>query len=87
MRRNCRLGRYVLAHRRVSYVMQQADIIGAMTMPKGLRHGFAVASLMKGVPLPILQQWMGHASLETTAIYTQIFGAEEREFACRLWEE
>ncbi len=74
------------SHRRVTAVMQEAEIIGAMAMPKGLRHGFAVACIMKGIPLPTLQKWMGHASLETTAIYTQIIGAEERELATRLWE-
>jgi hypothetical protein len=29
---------------------------------------------------------MGHADLETTAIYLQVIGNEESSFAARLWE-
>jgi len=28
---------------------------------------------------------MGHASLETTAIYLQVTGQEEKDLAARLW--
>lgn len=35
-----------------------------------LRHGFAVTAIKKGVPLPFLQQALGHSRLDTTGIYT-----------------
>ena len=73
------------ARRRVKQVMENAGIEGGMAMPKGLRHGFGVVCVMQGIPLPTLQKWLGHASIETTAIYTQIIGKEERELASRLW--
>jgi len=37
------------------------------------------------VLLPLIQRWMGHARLKTTAIYLQLGGAEERRFAQQLW--
>ena len=49
------------------------------------RHGFAVECIANAIPLTTLQKWMGHARLETTAIYLQVMGAEERRLARRLW--
>jgi site-specific recombinase XerD len=66
--------------------MGRAGIIGGMASPKGLRHGFAVACLAEKIPLPTVQKWLGHARMETTAIYLEVSGDEERELAKRLWE-
>ncbi|MEE8585673.1 MAG: hypothetical protein V3T83_12570 [Acidobacteriota bacterium] len=41
---------------------------------------------MKGVPLHMLRKWMGHAKIETTAIYADAIGEEQRELAARMWE-
>ncbi len=50
-------------------------------MPHVLRHTFAVLSLQKGLSLPSLQKILGHARLETTAIYLNISNDEAvREF-------
>jgi integrase len=65
--------------------MVQAQIVGAMASPKGLRHGFAIACIGKSIPLPTIQKWLGHARLETTAIYLGASGEEERTLARRLW--
>jgi len=73
------------AFRLVKDRMTQAGIIGRMACPKGLRHGFAVACIAQDVPLTTVKKWMGHARLETTAIYLDVAGDEEREFAKRLW--
>ena len=73
-------------YRWVVKTMAIAGIEGAMARPHGLRHGFGVHALMKDIPLPLLQRWMGHADLETTAIYLQVIGNEEASFAARLWE-
>ncbi len=73
------------ASRRVDRVMQGAGIKGVSACAKGLRHGFAVYCITKGIPLPTVQKWMGHASMETTAIYLQVTGKEERDLASRLW--
>ena len=73
------------AWRRVKRVMDAAGISGAHAMPKGLRHGFGVANAEENVPMATTQKWLGHAKLETTAIYQQAVGSEERAFAQRLW--
>jgi integrase/recombinase XerD len=72
-------------YRLVTDYMAQAGITGGMACPKGFRHGFAVACLSQHIPLPTVQKWLGHARLETTAIYLQVSGDEEREMAKRLW--
>lgn len=58
---------------------------GPHASPKGLRHGFGVHAVTKGVPLNILQKWLGHAQLTTTAIYANAIGQEERDIASRMW--
>lgn len=35
-----------------------------------LRHGFGVLATKKNVPMPFLQQALGHSRLDTTGIYT-----------------
>jgi integrase/recombinase XerD len=73
------------AWRHVKRVMAAAGIVGAPAMPKGLRHGFGVNALEARVPIHLVQKWLGHASLRTTAIYANVMGPEERAFAARMW--
>lgn len=75
------------AYRLVKDYMARAAIMGGMASPKGLRHGFAVACLAQKIPLPTVQKWLGHARMETTAIYLEVSGDEERELAKRLWSK
>jgi len=53
--------------------------------PKGLRHGFGVHATVQGVPLNMLQRWLGHAQLSTTAIYANAVGKEEQNIAAKMW--
>lgn len=53
--------------------------------PKGLRHGFGINATVNGIPLHMLQKWMGHAQLTTTAIYADAVGKEEQDIASRMW--
>ena len=50
-----------------------------------LRHGFGVAAVTAGVPLNLVQKWLGHAQLSTTAIYADAVGEEEHAIAVRMW--
>ncbi|MEI9994655.1 MAG: site-specific integrase [Rhizomicrobium sp.] len=70
---------------RVKAIMRTAGIGEQQCKPKALRHGFAVDAVLNGVPLNILQRWMGHARIETTAIYAAVLGEEERTLARRVW--
>jgi Phage integrase family. len=64
--------------------MERAGIEGAQACPRGLRHYFGVFADSQGIPQPVLQRWMGHAKLESTAIYRQAVGEEEQSLAERL---
>ena len=48
------------------------------------RHTFAVKAIMDNVPLNVLQQWLGHSSIFTTSIYTQITGMDTSQFMERV---
>ena len=73
------------AWRHVHALMEEASISGPMACPRGLRHGFGIRAIGTGVPPNLTQRWMGHASLETTAIYLEAVGIEERQLAGRMW--
>lgn len=73
------------AWRRVKAVMAAARITGSHAMPKGLRHGFGVNAFQSNVPPHLVQRWLGHASLKTTAIYGDVVGPEEKAFAEQMW--
>jgi len=73
------------AWRRVKEVMRAAGIIGTPAMPRGLRHAFGVSAFQGNVPPHLIQRWLGHASLRTTAIYGDVIGPDERAFAARIW--
>jgi hypothetical protein len=51
----------------------------------GLRHTFGVGTVQAGVPITLVQRWLGHSRLTTTAIYAAAVGPEELEFASRFW--
>jgi len=71
--------------RAVHAVMAAAGLDGPHASPKGLRHGFGVAAVSAGIPLNLVQKWLGHAHLSTTAIYADAVGAEEQDIAQRMW--
>lgn len=73
------------AWKTVKDCMQVAGIDGIRATPKGLRHGFAVACIQNGIPISTLRKWMGHARLESTTVYLDLVGDEERSLASRLW--
>jgi integrase/recombinase XerD len=73
------------AWKQVKRVMKAAGISDALCKPKALRHGFAIDAGQNGVPLNIVQRWLGHARIETTAIYAGAIGDEERNLARRAW--
>lgn len=73
-------------YRLIRAKMKEAKQTGAKASPKGLRHSFAIACISRQVPLNIVQKWLGHARLQTTAIYLDAIGEEERKLAERLWK-
>ncbi|MVT55803.1 tyrosine-type recombinase/integrase [Bradyrhizobium yuanmingense] len=70
----------------VKDVMKAAGITGGPhATAKGLRHSFGIHAIRSGVPLNLVQRWLGHADIKTTAIYLDVMGEEEREIAARMW--
>lgn len=69
------------AYRAVVSSMEKAGIVGSMAMPKGLRHGFAIALLMgeKPAPIHVVSKLLGHSDVKTTEIYLQVVGDEKRK--------
>jgi integrase/recombinase XerD len=44
-----------------------------------------VAAVSAGIPLNLIQKWLGHAQLSATAIYANALGTEEKDIARRMW--
>lgn len=49
----------VTAWRVVKWTMLRAGIVGPMSCPKGLRHGFGIRAADRSVPPNLIQRWMG----------------------------
>ena len=74
------------AWQRVKDICRAAGLPAAVSKPRALRHTFGTIGVaVKGVPLPVMQRWLGHARIESTTIYTQAVGPEERALADRMW--
>jgi integrase/recombinase XerD len=71
--------------RAVHAVMTTAGLTGPHASPKGLRHGFGVRAVSEGISLNMVQKWLGHAQLTTTAIYADAVDDEEQSIAARMW--
>lgn len=48
--------------------------------PHIFRHSFAVHCILAGIPIVVLQQWLGHANINNTLIYLQVLGRDTRHF-------
>jgi integrase len=73
------------AWRLIKEVLGQGGVAGRRASPRGFRHGFGVCALQASVPLNLVQRWLGHARMSTTAIYADASGPEEQSFAKRFW--
>jgi integrase/recombinase XerD len=74
------------AWRLIKSLMLRNGITGLSASPRGLRHAFGVGTLQAGVPLNLLQRWLGHARITTTAIYADACGPEEIALAGKFWK-
>ena len=51
-----------------------AGIDPARAHPHAFRHTYGRNCVLRGVPLPVLQQWLGHQSLADTQRYVELAG-------------
>lgn len=48
--------------------------------PHTMRHSFAIACVLARVPVLVLAEWLGHATLAATLVYTKILCADSRRY-------
>lgn len=73
------------AWKRVKHIMHTANIPASIAKPKSLRHAFAVEAVQRRIALSVIKKWLGHSKIETTAIYADPVGDEERRLAQLMW--
>ncbi|WP_430300551.1 tyrosine-type recombinase/integrase [Rapidithrix thailandica] len=86
--KNARLWKFtrMTGWRKIKEIMTIANIQGSQATAKGLRHGFGGYAIADcEIPLNMVQKWLGHAELKTTAIYANAVGKEERDIANKMW--
>ena len=49
------------------------------------RHTFGVNAALSGVPINVLQRWLGHSSLWVTSIYTEVYGTDTHSYIARMY--
>ena len=68
-----------MSFRRMFYLRaKEAGIPGDLAHPHILRHTRAIELLRGGVPVTVVQDLLGHASLTTTAVYLRLSGQEAK---------
>jgi len=65
------------AYSHVQYACRFAGLNDERSHPHSFRHSFAVNCLLHGVPITKLQQWLGHANIMNTIIYTALASTED----------
>ena len=55
------------------------DIREEVMHPHSFRHFFAIQSLNNGVDMSLLKDLLGHGSIDTTQIYTQLSSTEQKK--------
>ena len=61
----------------------EAKIDPARSHPHAFRHTYGRNCVVRGIPLPVLEQWLGHQSLADTQRYVELAGAHH-EWVSRL---
>lgn len=50
------------------------------------RHTFATQSLLRGMPVEVLQKVLGHSKIQTTMIYAKVVEDLQHQTMRRIWE-
>ncbi len=72
---------FPITRQRVHQIVRRAArTAGLSAHPHTMRHSFAIACVLARVPVLVLAEWLGHASLEATLIYTKVLCADSRRY-------
>jgi len=66
------------------YLKRMQRDLGFKIHAHKFRHTFGVKAIMNHVPLSVLQEWLGHSSIFTTSIYTEITGMDTSQFMANM---
>ena len=81
--RNCKLTRagvaHILARHVKSMSTKDSHFVPKSVSPHSLRHSKAVHLIRSGVPLIYIRDFLGHASVTTTEIYTKVNAEQTRK--------
>ena len=76
-----------LSRQRIGQVMKdvarEVGIDQARAHPHAFRHTYGRTCVLRGIPIPVLQKWLGHASMVDTQRYVELAGAHH-EWVSRL---
>jgi integrase len=67
-------------HQVVAEACARAGLPADRAHPHTLRHSFAVACVLARVPVLVLNEWLGHSTLEATLVYTKVMCADSRQY-------
>jgi integrase/recombinase XerD len=71
---------------RAGQIVKQAVPAYELLTVHAARHSFAVQSLLRGVPVAVLQRVMGHASITTTMIYAKVVEDFQHQALRAAWD-
>lgn len=70
-----------MAHIRIKKLCKAAYMDEERSHPHTFRHSYAIVNLIQGVPVTVLAEWLGHANILNTLIYTRIIAQHSQGFA------
>ena len=68
------------AHQIIKDAVLKAGFDKERAHPHTFRHSFAVFSVLSGVPILVIKNWLGHSNIQSTLIYMQVLGSDTRGF-------
>jgi site-specific recombinase XerD len=63
---------------------KRAGLYDKRSHPHSFRHSFAVQCVLSGVPPLVLNEWLGHANVVNTLIYTKVLATDSKQFYERV---
>lgn len=54
--------------------------------PHTFRHSFAIHGVKEGVPLSVMQQLLGHSTVQTTIFYQKFSSSDVIEYVKKMWK-